>query len=64
MKGFIEIHNLENDPYILNVSQIESVMVNKNGTTIIYPVGSSDICYYKVIESYDEAKQKIEEATR
>lgn len=59
MIGFIELHDLENDPYILNISTIESIMVDKNGDTVIYPAGQSDVCYYKVKESYDEVRQKL-----
>lgn len=59
MIGFIELHNLENDAYILNMSEIRSIMVNENGNTIIYPAGQSGVLYYKVRESYDEVKQKL-----
>ena len=59
MIGFIELHTLEGDPYILNMSIIESIDVDKDGNTIIYPVGQNEIYYYKVKESYDEVKQKL-----
>ena len=58
MVGFIEVHDLENTPYILNMSTIESIMVDEKGCTIIYPVDQSCVCYYKVKETYDEIKQK------
>lgn len=59
MIGFIEVHDLENDPYILNMSTIECINVDENGNTVIYPTGQSDVCYYKVRESYDEVRQKL-----
>lgn len=38
MLGFIELHNLEGDPYILNMSSIGEVTVNEDGNTVIYPI--------------------------
>ena len=59
MLGFIELHNLEGDPYILNMSSIGEVTVNEDGNTVIYPIGQREICYYKVKESYDEVRQNL-----
>lgn len=63
MKGFIEVHDLCGEPYILNIKKIESICT-ENGETKIYPMDDSTVCYYKVKESYEEIKRKIEEATR
>lgn len=61
MIGFIELHDLENNPYILNMSVIESIMTDENGNTVIYPADQSSIMYYKARESYDEIKYKLRE---
>lgn len=59
MIGFIEVHDLENNPYILNVNIIESVEVNEKGHTVIYPINSKEVRYYKVLESYEEIREKM-----
>nr|DAL87904.1 MAG TPA: Flagellar and Swarming motility protein [Caudoviricetes sp.] len=54
MKGFIEVHLAGGkSPTLLNIDQI----INVNGNSI-----NTDGWLFEVQESYDEIKQKIEEA--
>ena len=59
MVGFIEVHDLNGVPYILNMSAIESISVNSDGDAVIYPINQREVAYYKTKESYDEVRQKL-----
>ena len=61
MVGFIELHDLNNDPYILNMLIIESIAVSKDGCTVIYPINQREVAYYKAKEPYEEIKYRLRE---
>ena len=69
MKGFIEVHDRDNNRILVNINQIIDIIewcvgncrkVLLNTTISISNQGNS----YTVIESYDEIKQLIEMSTK
>ncbi|MCL2369773.1 MAG: hypothetical protein FWC80_00870 [Firmicutes bacterium] len=68
MKGFIEVTSrIDNEKFLIAISCIEQVsFFSKDDFTSIFVYPSNKrkkAAYYAVVETYDEVKQKISEAS-
>ena len=65
MKGFIELHDIFNVPYLISVKQIiEVYQCDKTENTKIEFQGVKGNTTYICKENYNEVKQKIAEAVK
>lgn len=55
--NFIELTDLQGDPFIGNINELKRVFVNEKDETCV--VGWSNNGYFEVQESYEEVIQKI-----
>lgn len=55
--NFIELTDLQGDPFIGNINELKRVFVNEKDETCV--VGWNNNGYFEVQESYEEVIQKI-----